>query len=99
MVANKYLFFIFGKNTKEGKPYTKVRTCIQSPACRHKNLTHLNQQKHFKAFGYHTKAIELNPNLATAYYNRGIVLKSLGKTEAAIADFTKARDLKINKAY
>jgi len=41
----------------------------------------------------------IHPNLATAYYNRGIVLKSLGKTEAAIADFTKARDLKINKAY
>ncbi|MCY2972277.1 MAG: tetratricopeptide repeat protein [Planctomycetota bacterium] len=38
----------------------------------------------------------MNPNLASAYYNRGIVLKSLGKTEAAIADFTKALDLKTN---
>jgi hypothetical protein len=55
------------KNTKEGKPYTKVITCIQSPARRHKNLAHLNQQKHFKSFGYHTKAIELNPNLAAKY--------------------------------
>ncbi|MEI6687187.1 MAG: tetratricopeptide repeat protein, partial [Planctomycetota bacterium] len=54
--------------------------------------------KYPEAIADYTKAIELNPNLATAYYNRGIVLKSLGKTEAAIADFTKARDLKINKA-
>ncbi|MEI6687473.1 MAG: tetratricopeptide repeat protein, partial [Planctomycetota bacterium] len=48
--------------------------------------------KYPEAIADYTKAIELNPNLATAYYNRGIVLKSLGKTEAAIADFTKARE-------
>lgn len=75
MVANKNAFFIFEKNTKEGKPYTKVITCIQSPARRHKNLAHLNQQKHFKAFVGYTKAIELHPNLAAAYYKRVIVLK------------------------
>ncbi|RLS54867.1 MAG: hypothetical protein DWH95_12325 [Planctomycetota bacterium] len=38
--------------------------------------------------------MELNPIIASTYYNRGIVLKSLGKTETAIANFTKARDLK-----
>ena len=40
-----------------------------------------------------TKAIELDPNDALAYYNRGLVHKLLGKKAEAIADFEKCIQL------
>ena len=43
-----------------------------------------------------TKAIELNPNFAEAYYNRGVWLTGKkGDSERAIEDFTKAIELKL----
>ena len=44
------------------------------------------------------KVIELHPNSAQAYYNRGTVLYEGPDTEAAIADLTKAIDLDPNYA-
>lgn len=41
----------------------------------------------------YTKAIQLNPNNATAYNNRGFVRLSLGDNRGAIADYTKAIQL------
>ena len=48
-----------------------------------------------------TKAIELNPNYAKAYYNRGIAKFDLQDYKGAIADYTKAIELNPNyaKAY
>ena len=39
------------------------------------------------------KAIQLNPNYATAYHNRGYANAQLGQYEAAIADFDEALQL------
>lgn len=36
------------------------------------------------------KAIDLNPNHAKAYYNRGIVRSEMGKYQAALGDWTGA---------
>ena len=47
--------------------------------------------------GYN-KAIELNPNFATAYSNRGLVKKAKGDLDGAIADFNKAIELKPDSA-
>lgn len=41
----------------------------------------------------YTKAIEINPEYALAYYNRGLVLTDLGKVTEAISDFEKAAQL------
>ena len=50
-----------------------------------------------KAIEYYTKAIELNPKLAFAYYNRGNAYHVLHEYREAIDDFTKA--IQLNSKY
>ena len=45
----------------------------------------------------YNKAIELNPNLAAAYNNRGVAKRHLGQTEAAIADYDAA--IRLDSTY
>ena len=45
------------------------------------------------------KAIELNPEFAEAYYNRGLTHIFLGQTKAGLADLSKAGELGLFKAY
>ena len=45
-----------------------------------------------------TKAIELKPDDASAYNNRGILRRSKGDLDGAIADFTKSIELKPDDA-
>ena len=49
-----------------------------------------------RVIGY-TKAIEINPQSAPAYNNRGITYKELKQYDSAIADYTKA--IEINPQY
>jgi tetratricopeptide (TPR) repeat protein len=44
------------------------------------------------------KAIELDPKLSIAYYNRGMVYKNLGQNDKALADFKVACDDKWDAA-
>lgn len=44
---------------------------------------------YYKPISDFTKAIEINPNYAKAYYNRGVIYKYLEEYLKAIADFTK----------
>jgi tetratricopeptide (TPR) repeat protein len=46
-----------------------------------------------EAISYFNQSIQLDPNNAYAYYYRGMVYKSLGETEQAIADFQKCLTL------
>ena len=45
------------------------------------------------------KAIELNPDLAEAYYNRGIAKIKSGQKDDGCLDFSKAGELGSAKAY
>ncbi len=50
------------------------------------------------AIAFYTKAIELKPDLADAYNNRGFVYQKQNKTQMAIEDFTKAIQLQPQNA-
>ena len=54
---------------------------------------HYQQGNFVQAITDYTKAIELEPNNAAAYYNRGIVYSNSGNLEQAIQNFTKAIEL------
>jgi tetratricopeptide (TPR) repeat protein len=45
------------------------------------------------ALGDFTKAIELEPDNAVYYHNRGFCLRNLDRYDAAIADYTRAIEL------
>ena len=52
-----------------------------------------------EAFEDYTKAIELNPNFAEAYYNRGIIQIFMKDTRKGCLDISKAGELGIVEAY
>ena len=51
-----------------------------------------------KSLADYDRAIQLNPNNAIAYYNRGVVKYALGKNQDAIADYDRAIQLDSNYA-
>lgn len=55
------------------------------------NVMRFDFQKQVELY---TKAIDLAPDWASAYNNRGVAYFNLGNWDAAIADFTKAIELK-----
>ena len=59
-------------------------------------ISKMNLKDYNGAIADYTKAIELNPNYALAYYNRGISKKDLEDNYGAIADYNKAIELDPN---
>src|SRR5690606_23012699 len=55
-----------------------------------------SNQKYKEAQNYYTKAIEINPNIAHVYNNRGLTHHFRGKFELAVQDFSKAIELDEN---
>ena len=57
------------------------------------------QTKEFiKGVNFLTKALQIKPNDATCYSNRGIALKELGRFEESLADYDKAISIKADYA-
>ena len=56
-------------------------------------------EDHYGAIADYTKAIELLPNDAIAYYNRGLSKDILGDISGAMADYDKAIELDPNDDY
>ena len=52
-----------------------------------------------KALLDYTKAIELSPSFAEAYYNRGLLFFALGKVNEGTRDLSKAGELGLYEAY
>ena len=63
-----------------------------------RGLVYFDMRNDGEALKYFTKAIELSPDSATAYFNRGRIYMRLGDGDRAISDFTqiihpKSKDL------
>jgi len=54
--------------------------------------------QHFAAITDYDKALQLKPDIAEVYSNRGVVKAALGQHRAAITDFDKAIHLEPNFA-
>jgi tetratricopeptide (TPR) repeat protein len=59
-----------------------------------KGITLYNAGAYEQAIAEFTKAIELDPNLAIAYYNRGLAYLKLEQYNQSLADFNKTIELK-----
>ena len=57
-----------------------------------------HKREYDKAIADCTRAIELNPNFAAAYYNRGVVYKRRNEAQAARRDFERAAALGLEDA-
>ncbi len=58
-----------------------------------RGTTYFNMEDYQAALADYTRAIELNPQFAAAYWNRGISYYDLEDYQAALADFTRAIEL------
>ena len=58
-----------------------------------KGIDYYNNGKFEKAIECYTKAIEIDPDIAWVYYNRGLVYEKMGRDSDAQADFKKACDM------
>ena len=52
-----------------------------------------------KAIDDYSKALELDPNIAEAYYNRGLARIHAGNKDEGIEDLSKAGELGLYEAY
>ena len=58
-----------------------------------------SRKDYAKAVDDYTRAIELDPNLAEAYYNRGLTRIRANNRTQGIADLSKAGELGLYGAY
>ena len=57
-------------------------------------------QKDYKsAIKHYNKAIDIDPDFAEAYFNRGLMYIYLDKVEQGISDLSKSGELGIYQAY
>ena len=86
---------------------TLIGICIFAPIISAETAEEWNEKgidfarsgEYEKAIEDYNKAIELDPNLAGVYYNRGNAYFYLKQYEKAIEDFDKAIELNPNNAY
>jgi tetratricopeptide (TPR) repeat protein len=80
-VAGKKFLEFYQSNSNDARSFVKLGN------------DYYHSQQYSKSISEYDKAIDLNPNHATAYYNRGIALTKLGRRLAAISDCNKAIEL------
>jgi len=77
----------------------KIKTEVSSLKNQAFSLLQENMADHMKALDLLNRAIELNPNDAINYNNRGVALYKLGRYQQAIKDFNRAIHLDPNDLY
>ncbi|MEH2361531.1 tetratricopeptide repeat protein [Nostoc sp.] len=53
-------------------------------------IDYFNQEKYESAIEALNQALQTNPNLAEAYYLRGVARRKLGDAQGAVDDYTQA---------
>jgi tetratricopeptide (TPR) repeat protein len=83
------------------KDYEKVITMNPNFFFAHYNIAEIfTLEKDYRAaISAYTRAIELEPQFAEAYFNRGVSRLSIGETAAGLDDLRKAGELGIVQAY
>ena len=89
---------VFTKPAEYDKAISDFKSCLELNPTFSNCLTRLGMVYRdsgdlAQALIYHNKAIELSPERADFYWERGITYQKMGDTEKANADFQKARDL------
>ena len=75
--------------------FTDSVSCGEHPGAHHNlGVALMDQGDPAAALPHFTRALELSPRMAEAFYNRGNARRSLGEAEAARADYTRALELK-----
>lgn len=64
--------------------------------CMEFGIAMMQMGRHKESAYYYTRSVELNPDFAMAYANRGTLYLTLGEAKAAIADFQRALALEPN---
>jgi tetratricopeptide (TPR) repeat protein len=77
-----------------GEKFSDFRSLMKN----YVNLTADQKDAFDKAIADDTRAIQLDPKLAAAYYDRGFVYNSIGDYDKAIADYNQAIRLNPNSA-
>ena len=77
----------------------KMKTEVSSLKNQAFSLLQKDMADHMKALDLLNRAIELNPNDAINYNNRGVALYKLGRYQQAIKDFNRAIHLDPNDLY
>lgn len=95
------------KSDKDIRPQNVIdiynRAIAQNPvlvyAWFNKGNLYYDSEDYYSAEQCFAKAIEINPELGEAYYNRGLARMQQGKRNEAFADFSKAGELGILQGY
>ena len=79
-------------------PNTNNNSFINADNLLRSGLEKANNQNYGKAIKYFSQALQLNSNLAEAYYHRGVAHSKLENFKAAIKDFTQAIRINVRDA-
>jgi tetratricopeptide (TPR) repeat protein len=76
----------------------RVLTRFEKEGIKIRGLGYEEKGQYDEAISNYTKALEINPRDAEAYYNRGVVYNRKGQYDEAISDFTKALEINARDA-
>jgi len=77
----------------------RVLTRFEKEGIKIRGLAYEEKGQYDEAISNYTKALEINPRDADAYYNRGVVYNRKGQSDEAISDFTKALEINPRDAH
>lgn len=82
---------------EKGQENQKEKVALTAYEYRKKGGVFGKQGKHEEAIPWFSKAVEINPNYAEAYFDRGFSYHSLNRLQEALSDYSRA--IKIDSSF